>query len=86
MCIRDRCKPDQKIFRHALELANLSEKEVLFVGDSPEHDIAGASRLGMVTVLITDGGMPPPLQSGVRKVTPDFTITELSDILGVIGS
>ena len=80
------CKPDQKIFRHALELANLSEKEVLFVGDSPEHDIAGASRLGMVTVLITDGGMPPPLQSGARKVTPDFTITELSDILGVIGS
>ena len=80
------CKPDQKIFRHALELANLGEKEVLFVGDSPEHDIAGASRLGMLTALITDGGMPPPLQSGVGKVTPDFTIKELSDILEVIGS
>ena len=79
------CKPDQKIFRHALELANLREKEVLFVGDSPEHDILGASRLGMLTALITDGGMPPPLQSGVKNVTPDFTIKELNDILEVIG-
>lgn len=80
------CKPDKKIFQHALKLANLRAKEILFVGDSPEHDIAGASRLGMRTILITDGGMPPPLQSGVKKVTPDFTIKELSDILGVIGS
>ena len=80
------CKPDKTIFQHALKLANLRAKEILFVGDSPEHDIVGASRLGMRTTLITDGGMPPPLQSGVIKVTPDFTIKELSDILGVIES
>jgi putative hydrolase of the HAD superfamily len=80
------CKPDKKIFQHALKLANLRAKEILFVGDSPEHDIAGASRLGMLTTLITNGGMPPPLQSGMKKVTPDFTVKELSDILEVIES
>jgi len=78
------CKPDEKIFRHAIKISKLREEEILFVGDSPEHDIAGASHMGLATVLITDGGMPPPLQSGRQEVRPDFTIKNLDEIKKIL--
>ena len=58
------CKPDRRFFEHALELSGYAPADVLFVGDSPEHDIVGAAALGMQTALIVDGGMEPPLQTG----------------------
>ncbi len=78
------CKPDKEIFRCAMELAHLKSEEVLFVGDSPEHDITGASRMGMITALIVNGGMPPPLQTGAAKIEPDFTINSLTEIKKIV--
>ena len=37
------CKPDAKIFRHALTLAGASPATTMFVGDSIEYDIVGAT-------------------------------------------
>ena len=48
----------------ALRKAGRRPAEVLFVGDSPEHDIAGARPLGMRTALIVDEGIEPPGQRG----------------------
>jgi putative hydrolase of the HAD superfamily len=78
------CKPDRRFFEVALERSGLRAADVLFVGDSPEHDIIGASAVGMRTALILDGGIPPPLQTGRVTVTADHniaTLTELKNIL-----
>ena len=74
------CKPDPRFFEHALELSGHEPADVLFVGDSPEHDIAGAKAAGMRTALIVDGGMPPPLQTGRNTADPDHVIERLSEL------
>ena len=40
-------KPSKRIFRHALERFGLKAEDVLFVGDHPEADWAGAEAVGM---------------------------------------
>lgn len=78
------CKPHRRFFEVTLGYSGLSPAEVLFVGDSPEHDVQGASALGMHTALIVDGGMPPPLQTGRARVTPDHTIETLSELRRIV--
>ncbi len=57
---------------------------MLFVGDSPEHDVQGAYEVGMNTVLIREEGLEPPLQVGRETVEPDYTITSLAEIRGLV--
>jgi putative hydrolase of the HAD superfamily len=45
-------KPDPAIFRHALEQAAVEPERTVYVGDSPEADIAGARAAGIRPVLI----------------------------------
>ncbi|MFQ5698358.1 MAG: HAD family hydrolase [Myxococcota bacterium] len=78
------CKPDPQIFRHALRKAGVRAREVLFVGDSPQHDIAGARSLGMATVLIREPGVASPGGSGLPAVAPDFTIEQLGELLPIV--
>jgi putative hydrolase of the HAD superfamily len=71
------CKPDARIFRLALEKAGgVAPESVLFVGDSPWHDVAGANALGMTSVLIGD---PPP--EGAPK--PRHVIGTLRELLAI---
>jgi putative hydrolase of the HAD superfamily len=44
-------KPRPGIFRLALQRAALTASRTIFVGDSPRTDIAGANRVGMISVL-----------------------------------
>lgn len=47
-------KPDTRIFYHALKhFENISPQAALYVGDSPESDIKGATTAGFHAVLIT---------------------------------
>ncbi len=79
------CKPHRRFFEVSLEKAGLRPEEVLFVGDSPEHDVNGASPLGMRTVLIRNGDEPAPLQSGEKNlIDPDHTIIHLSELLELV--
>ncbi len=52
----DCAKPDTKIFLLLCSRLGVDPKECIFIGDSPEYDIAGAGNAGMRTVLIGDGG------------------------------
>ena len=63
----------------------LGAEDVLFVGDSPEHDVQGAKRVGMAAALIVDGDGRPPLQSG-REIPAkaDFEIRALSDLIALV--
>jgi 2-haloalkanoic acid dehalogenase type II len=71
------CKPDARIFQLALEKAGRPDPgSVLFVGDSPWHDVAGANALGMTSVLI--GGDPP---EGAPR--PHHVIGALRELLAI---
>jgi putative hydrolase of the HAD superfamily len=71
------CKPDSRIFHLALEKAGGPAPEsVVFVGDSPWHDVAGARALGMISVLI--GAAP----EGAPE--PDHVIESLGELLEIV--
>lgn len=78
------CKPHRAFFEMSLEKAGLAPEEVLFVGDSPEHDVNGASAIGMRTVLVRNGDSQAPLQSGKPTVLPDYEVSKLSEIVALV--
>jgi putative hydrolase of the HAD superfamily len=45
-------KPDERIFRLALERASVSAEESAYVGDNPEFDVDPPAALGMFPVLV----------------------------------
>jgi len=45
-------KPNIKIFKEALKRLNVTEKETVYVGDSPLEDIEGAEAAGMKTIFV----------------------------------
>ena len=49
-------KPDPAIFAPALELAGCAPAEALYVGDTPEEDLAAARAAGIPAVLIDRAG------------------------------
>ena len=80
------CKPDAGFFLHALGKSGCRAAEVLFVGDSPEHDIAGARSVGMCTALIVDAGVAPPGNRGEMDESltrPDHTIRSLDELIAI---
>lgn len=80
------CKPHARFFEVALKKAGCSADEVLFVGDSPEHDIHGAKSVGMRAVLIREADFTPPLQTGRKTLAPDHEIATLSELKDIIAS
>ena len=45
-------KPDPAPFREALAALDATPERTVYVGDSLDHDVAGASRIGMVSVWV----------------------------------
>ncbi len=73
------CKPDPGIYQVALSKApGIAAPDVLFVGDSPQHDFAGAKPLGMRTAWIME--RHAELSEAVR---PDHVITEIPQLLEI---
>ena len=73
-------KPHPAIFQEALALLAVRPEQALFVGDHPAYDIAGANKVGMISVLI----QPPHLQRDLNGVTPHYTITNLNQLLTLL--
>jgi HAD superfamily hydrolase (TIGR01662 family) len=69
-------KPHPSIFQAALAQAGASADEAVMVGDSLDHDIAGARRLGMRAILVSRCGNPVscppdvPVISTLRDLPP----------------
>ena len=78
------CKPHARFFEVALEKASCTADEVLFVGDSPEHDINGAKAVGMRAALIREPDTTPPLQTGRETLAPDHEIETLSELKDLV--
>jgi putative hydrolase of the HAD superfamily len=75
------CKPDPKIFEHAMRQAGCTAEEVLFVGDSRIHDIQGARALGMTTVLLDEKGATSHLDDIDFEAEPDYVVSTLAELL-----
>lgn len=76
------CKPDPAIYRWALQRAGCDATNVLFVGDSPEHDVVGPRTLGMSTALLVADrrdGWP-----GIAACSPDFVIERLGQVVEIV--
>jgi HAD superfamily hydrolase (TIGR02253 family) len=73
-------KPDQKIFRYALERAGVSPEEALYVGDSPVYDIVGAKGAGMMMAWVSRSG----LMANTSELKPNYVIDNLREVLVVL--
>ncbi|MCA9939588.1 MAG: HAD family hydrolase [Anaerolineales bacterium] len=73
-------KPHPAIFQRALTMLDTAPDEAMYVGDRPAHDVIGAKNAGMTSVLIR----PPHLDRALNGVTPDYTITYLSELLDIL--
>lgn len=67
-------KPEAKIFREALTLAQVKPEETLHVGDSYEEDFIGAEAVGIHPLLIDRG-------QDVRPAPKELRISSLKEIL-----
>jgi HAD superfamily hydrolase (TIGR01509 family) len=79
------CKPHGGIYEHALTKAGAAAEASVFVGDSPVHDIVGARRLGMQTILIRDDAAETPGAGAGEAATPHHTVTDLREIPDLVG-
>jgi len=64
-------KPHPRVFRHATELTGYSAGEILYIGDSFNSDILGASQFGWKTAWYTEGASPEE-ESKADFVFSDF--------------
>ncbi|MGJ5207883.1 TIGR01459 family HAD-type hydrolase [Bradyrhizobium sp. HKCCYLR20261] len=84
-------KPHAPIFEAALEqLGRPDPRRVLMIGDSLDHDVAGARAMGLQTLLLADGvhrtalAGAPDLAAATRKLAastsrmPNWTMQQLS--------
>jgi putative hydrolase of the HAD superfamily len=72
-------KPHPAIFHVALQQAGLRADQTLFVGDSLVADIAGANRVGMISVLKSPTG-----RGGLGTIKPKHRISRLSELLPLV--
>jgi putative hydrolase of the HAD superfamily len=79
------CKPDSEIFHYSLKKSGLQADEVLFVGDSLHHDVAGADAVGMPSVRIVEEGVVTPLTEGLQVTAdPTYEISALTELTGLV--
>jgi putative hydrolase of the HAD superfamily len=72
-------KPDPRIFAAALAHTGHAPADTLHVGDDPERDMVGASRLGIRTCWISGGRSWP-----AHLPSPTFTVTRVEDVAQVL--
>ncbi len=71
-------KPDERVFREALDVLGLPPQSVLMVGDWPERDMQGARALGMPTAWAKYGR---PFADG----SADHILQRFSDLTRIVG-
>ena len=67
-----RAKPAPEPFRAGLRLAQVPAAGALFVGDSPDTDVAGAEAAGIRAVLVDRTGAAPDAIASLESVPSLF--------------
>ncbi len=71
-------KPHAEAFRAVLGQLDVEPERAVMVGDRPFDDVAGAKAVGMRAVLLPNDEVPS------APITPDATITRLSELLPIV--
>ncbi len=72
-------KPHPEIFKFALSQIGCGKaSRAVMVGDSPEHDVAGAKASGMAAVFVTGGLYGGHEVRGKRAFSPDYVTERLA--------
>lgn len=74
-------KPHFLPFKRALRTLNVKASECLVVGDNPDRDIVGGTKMGMLTCLAAYGLVWKTAKS---KVKPHYTIHKIEQLLDVV--
>lgn len=69
-------KPDERIFRQALDRFDVAPAEAVFVGDKLEVDIAGPQKIGMRAILLAS----PFRTETSDEIVPDARIERLDEL------
>lgn len=69
-------KPDPAIFREALRLGGAEAEDAIYIGDSPDYDMAGARAVGIRSVWVNPRGLAWPGDDP----PPDAEIRELAEL------
>lgn len=77
-------KPDGRAFRALLDGLDVTAPELAYVGDDPEADIAGASRVGCHTVQVVRDGGPAPDPRADAHVRIDQLADALPDVIAAL--
>lgn len=70
-------KPDPRIFSLALAQAGMAATAPIMVGDSLDHDVAGAQSAGIATVWIKRNGEPLP----AGQTVPNWAVASLTEFV-----
>jgi putative hydrolase of the HAD superfamily len=74
-------KPDRRLFQLALDGMAVAAENALYVGNDMYRDIFGARQAGLKTVMFdSDQG-----KKAYLDCVPDYTITDLRDLLPILG-
>ena len=73
-------KPSPKIFERALNALRVAPSEAVFVGDAPYHDVQGAKKMGMKTVLVKKGSA----EEGLNREDTDRIIRKIEELPEVL--
>lgn len=66
-------KPDRQIFLEALSLGRATGSDSIMIGDSPEHDMAGAEAAGLSTIWMDRAGRAWPREiPSPTYIAPDL--------------
>jgi putative hydrolase of the HAD superfamily len=72
-------KPDERVFRHALESCGVDPARTWMIGDNLEADIATPLRLGMHTIWVDAAGNGVPNDAGTK---PHSVVRHVRELLG----
>ena len=72
-------KPSPKPFQRALALLGITPSEAIMVGDWPERDVVGASKVGIRTAFARYGDTFGTQHSGA-----DFELSDIYELVGIV--
>ena len=78
-------KPALEIFQLALRKANCSPSEAVMVGDNVKTDIAGANKIGMISIWIRRG-IFKNVEPDSQLETPNYTIYTLNELIDILNN
>jgi FMN hydrolase / 5-amino-6-(5-phospho-D-ribitylamino)uracil phosphatase len=73
-------KPDPAIFHKVIEGTDLQPRDVVYVGDDPELDVAGARQAGMQAIWVDRQGMEWP--AGIEPAS--HTVKSLAELAALL--